>query len=536
MPNLPIRNLGSVGVITDVDSFNLPLNAYTRAKNVRFDQGNVRRSPGFRSIVNVTGFTPIFTNGLYNATGYDTVIIVSDTFDVYEFTNGTISLDHATSSSTSAAQVTATSLANVQYLNRADVVPLYRSPSMSNFANLVNWNSTWRTASLRSFGDFLIALNMDEGGSAFPTRVRFSNIATANNAPDSWDATDTTKSAGFNDLSQMTTPIIDGATLGPNFLIYSSDQVWLMEFVGGTFIFNFRKLFNDAGVVNQNCIAEVEGKHYVFDQNDIYVTDGVSRQSIVDGRIKDYVFSSIDTNSFNRCFVQYDQAREEIYFCYKSADDMAEFTNGDGCNRAAVYNYRSDTWSFLDLPNIYAGTSANVNTVSTYASTTLTYDTAGGTYAAQDAGFTRNILMLGQASTVDGLAASKMFGLDGINENSSLSEPLDTAATKPIKLERVGIDLDEAQLPLSGYKNITKMVPQFVTSAGNKEFVVSMGAADLATLDPTYETSFTFNSGTAYKIDSRASGRYLSYKIETTDIKDFTVSGFDFDVVATGRS
>ena len=358
----------------------------------------------------------------------------------------------------------------------------------------------------------------------------------ANNAPDSWDAADTTKSAGFNDLSQMTTPIIDGATLGSNFLIYSSDQVWLMEFVGGTFIFNFRKLFNDAGVVNQNCIVEVEGKHYVFDQNDIYMTDGVSRQSLVDGRIKDYVFSSIDTSAFNRCFVQYDQAREEIYFCYKSADDMAEFTNGDGCNRAAVYNYRSDTWSFMDLPNVYAGTSANVNTVSTYASTTLTYDTAGGTYAAQDAGFTRNILMLGQASSVDGLTASKIFGLDGINENSSLSEPLDTVATKPIKLERVGIDLDEAQLPLSGYKNITKMVPQFVTTAPNKEFVVSMGAADLATSDPTYETSFTFDSSTAYKIDSRASGRYLSYKIETTDVKDFTISGFDFDVLATGRS
>ena len=147
MPNLPIRNLGSVGVITDVDPFNLPLNGYTKAKNVRFDQGNVRRSPGFRSITNVTGFTPVFTYGLYNATGYDTVILVSDTFDVHEFSNGAISLDHATSSSTSTAQVVATSLANVQYLNRADVVPLYRTPSMSNFASLVNWDSTWRTAS-----------------------------------------------------------------------------------------------------------------------------------------------------------------------------------------------------------------------------------------------------------------------------------------------------------------------------------------------------------------------------------------------------
>ena len=536
MPNLPIRDLGSVGVITDVDPFNLPMNAFTRAKNVRFDQGNVRRSPGFREITTLTGgFTPVFTYGLYNATGYDTVVIVSSDFNVLEYVNGNQTLNYTSGAATSPAQVTATSLANVQYLNREDRAPIYRTPSQSNFSTLINWPAGYTCKSLRSFGDFLIAMNTDEGGSAFPTRVRFSDIALANNAPSTWDETDVTKSAGFNDLAQMNTPIIDGQTLGSNFLIYSSDQVWLMEFVGGTFIFNFRKLFSDAGVVNQNCIVEVEGKHYVFDQKDIYVTDGVTRQSIVDGRIKDFVFSSIDTSNFDRCFVQFDQAREEIYFCYKSSDDMVEFTDGDGCNRAAVYNYRNNTWSFLDLPNVYSGTSANVDTVASYDSTTLTYDTAGGTYAAQDAGFTRHVLMLGQQSTTDGLSDHKLYGLDGINENSALSEPLDVNATKGIRLERVGIDLDEIQLPLTGYKNIRKMVPQFSTVAEDKNFDVSMGAADIATEVPTYDTTYTFDSDTEYKIDSRSAGRYLSYKIETSDIKDFTVSGFDFDVIATGR-
>ena len=536
MPNLPIRDLGSVGVITDVDPFNLPINAFTRAKNVRFDQGNIRRSPGFRDVSTVTGFTPVFIHGVYNATGYDTVTVVSDDFDVYNFSNGTIALDYNSSASVSPAQVTATSLANVQYLNREDIAPLYKTPAMNNYAPLVNWPSGYTCESLRSYGDFLIAMNMDEGGQSFPTRVRFSDIALANNAPSSWDETDTTKSAGFNDLAQMNTPIIDGQTLGSNFLIYSSDQVWLMEFVGGTFIFNFRKLFSDVGVINQNCIVEVQGRHYVFDQDDIYMTDGVSTQSICDGRVKDYIFSGIDTGALDRCFVQYDPAREEIYFCYKSADDMAEFTNGDGCNRAAVFNYASNTWSFLDLPNVYAGTSANVDTVETYSTASVTYDQAGSTYASQDAGFTRNILMLSQASSSDGLSGSNILGLDGIDEGSTLAGALNTSATKPMKLERTGIDLDtEAQLPLTGYKNIRKMVPQFNTVATNKVFNVSMGASDLATSVPTYETSVSLDTSVAYKVDSRSSGRYLSYKIETPDTKDFTISGFDFDIVATGR-
>ena len=535
MPNLPIRDLGSVGVITDQDPFNLPLNAFTRAKNVRFDQGNIRRSPGFRDVSTVTGFTPVFTYGLYNATGYDTVVIVSDNFNVYEYSNGSVTLDYTSGASTSPAQVTATSLANVQYLNREDLAPVYRSPAMNNVATLANWPSGYTCASLRSYGDFLIAMNMGEAGQSYPTRVRFSDIALANNAPSSWDATDATKSAGFNDLAQMTTPIIDGQTLGSNFLIYSSDQVWLMEYVGGTFIFNFRKLFNDAGVINQNCVVEVEGKHYVFDQDDIYVTDGVSIHSLVDGRVKDYIFSGIDTSAFNKCFVQFDQAREEIYFCYKSSDDMAEFTNGDGCNRAAVYNYRSNTWSFMDLPNVYSGTTANVSTVATYESTGLTYDIAGGTYASQDAGYDRNILMLGQLSNDDGITDHKLYGLDGINENSALTIPLNTVATKSILLERIGIDLDEMQLPLTGYKNIRKMVPQFSTLSSDKTFNVSMGAADLASDVPVYDQTYNFDTSSEYKIDSRSAGRYLSYKIQTDTKKDFTISGFDFDVIATGK-
>ena len=535
MPNLPIRDLGSVGVITDVDPFNLPINAFTRAKNVRFDQGNIRRSPGFRDITTVSGFTPVFTDGLYNAAGYDSVIIVSNDFKVYEYSNGSVSLDFDPSVSSSTAQITATSLANVQYLNREDQAPLYRAPAMTNFASLVNWPSGFTCNSLRSYGDFLIALNLSEGGSSYPTRVRFSNIALANNAPDSWDASDTTKSSGFNDLVQMNTPIIDGATLGSNFLIYSSNQVWLMEFVGGTFIFNFRKLFSDIGVVNQNCIVEVQGKHYVFDQNDIYTTDGVSNLSIADGRVKDYVFSGIDTSAYDKCFVQYDPAREEIYFCYKTNDDMSDFVNGTGCNRAAVFNHVSNTWSFMDLPNVFAATTANVDSVVTYATATQTFDTAGSTYASQDAGFTRSVLMLSQASASDGLSSSNLFGLDGINEGSTISGNLNQSATKPIKLERVGIDLDETSLPLTGYKNIRKMVPQFSTQAPNKTFGISMGASDLASAAPTYETSVQFDNSTEYKVDSRSSGRYLSYKIETPDIKDFTVSGFDFDIVATGR-
>ena len=93
---------------------------------------------------------------------------------------------------------------------------------------------------LRAFGDQLIALNMTEGSSSFPNRVRFSNVVLANSIPDSWDAADTTKLAGFVDLVEQDTAIVDGLTLGSNFIIYTSTQVWLMDCMR-TFLIQFQE-------------------------------------------------------------------------------------------------------------------------------------------------------------------------------------------------------------------------------------------------------------------------------------------------------
>jgi len=123
MPNLPIRGLGSVGVVTDVDPYNLPINAFTRAKNVRFSDGSVRRGPIMRGVSDIS-INPVFAYGITSLTGFDTVLVVDDVFDVREFSNGTFTTRKTTSGTASTIPaVTATTLADVQYLNRDDQTP-----------------------------------------------------------------------------------------------------------------------------------------------------------------------------------------------------------------------------------------------------------------------------------------------------------------------------------------------------------------------------------------------------------------------------
>ena len=59
MARLPqIRDVGAIGVITDIRPASLPLNAFSRAKNVRFDEGKGSRAPVFRKVEDSLGFNP----------------------------------------------------------------------------------------------------------------------------------------------------------------------------------------------------------------------------------------------------------------------------------------------------------------------------------------------------------------------------------------------------------------------------------------------------------------------------------------------
>jgi len=132
MPNLPIRGLGVTGVVTDVEPFNLPINAFDRALNVRFADGAISRSPVFRTLLSSVSFVPVLAHGIFSSTGYDSVLLVSDQFKLHEYANGALTDRSGAIGALSAsaeAPVTATVLSDVTYVNREDRVPVFRGPN-----------------------------------------------------------------------------------------------------------------------------------------------------------------------------------------------------------------------------------------------------------------------------------------------------------------------------------------------------------------------------------------------------------------------
>ena len=98
--------------------------------------------------------------------------------------------------------------------------------------------------------------------------------------------------------------------------------------------------------------------------------DGTTKQSICDERTKNFIFQGLNNQRSNVCFVQHNESLNEIYFCYLSGDDLKSVHQRHTLQQGSCVQLQKQTWAFYDLPNVSSGTTANVNSVATYATAT----------------------------------------------------------------------------------------------------------------------------------------------------------------------
>jgi hypothetical protein len=535
MPNAHIRDIAKAGVITDPDPYDLPINAWSKGFNVRFKDNKITRSPVVRDVETPLSNTqPRFLARTIPSSGLDTLYIAYKNGRVYSYDSGTETNESIVGyvDADSENVFTSCTTNDVFYINRADRVPWYYNTAGGRFAALTNWTSTHRAGLLRAFAGALVAFNITKSGTNYPTMVRTSEFTTAGAVPADWDETDPTSNATENILAEMAGPIVDAQALRDIMIIYGRDEAWTMQLdPGSESVYAYRKLFDGAGALSANCSVEVNGRHYVFGTNDIWQHDGTTKQSLCDARVRNFVFQNIDISQASRCFVHHNKTRKEVYFCYVGGDGMVAFDSGNatGCNRAAVYDYANDTWSFDDLPFATYIVEANLDQSIVYSTATSTYNTIGGTYLDQDDTLKTTSAMVGNSSTPNGLTTS-LYAYDPQGPGSNVAYSVNVAATSDPYLERSGIDLDEIAADLPGYKMLSSLYPQgrFEPGAGALEF--SVGACDYANQSINWSNYQTYNGEELYKLDYNVAGRYLAIRIRHNDYRWFSLTGFDADV------
>jgi hypothetical protein len=538
MPIFPVRDIAKYGIITDQDPYTLPVGAWSSGVNVRFRNGSVTRAPVFRNVQGLTNASPRFCTANTPNAGFSSIIIGSLNGRVTSITSGVGETDISIAGYTNSnaeAPFTSTHLADVFYVNRSDRIPWSLRTSDTVFQPLANWDATWRAQLLRSCGSALVALGITKGGASFPTMVKTSEFAIADSVPSTWDAADPTTNATENILAEMDSPIVDAQTLGEVMFIYGLEETWLMQADGSENVWSYHKIFNDAGAINANCVVEVNKMHFVFGLNDIWKHDGVSKVSICDQRVRDFIFSSMNLAATNRCFVSYNAKLKEITFNYVSADALASFgTQTSGCNRAAVYNITTDTWTFDDLPFVFGSAEANLDTITPWDGATASWATIGGTWADQNDSLKRVAVMVGDdASTFDITRSLYAFDLQG--PGSVVALPVDTKATMGWQLSRDGIDLDEVGVDLRGYKTINTIYPQARLQTDAVPVTFSFGSADYFSEAVTMSDPQTYDGLALYKLDYNSAGRYLLMQMSHDDWHYVNITGFDLDLDVTGE-
>jgi hypothetical protein len=388
--------------------------------------------------------------------------------------------------------------------------------------DLTAWPSTDKCGVLRPFKNYLVALDITEGSNRRPTMVKWSDTAPLGEVPASWTAVDASSQAGYNILPDTQGQVLEGKALGDTFFIYKNDAVWAMQFIGGNFVFSFRKVFSDVGILAKDCVAEYDNKHFVVGVDDVYVHDGTTKKSVISNKMQEFFYNDINTDHVSKVRCVANNARKEMIIYYPN------FSSENGiANTAITWNWESDSWSKRDIGNISHITtglvSEDTDGRSWGADTgTDTWEGSTGVWDTQ----TYNPAVNSLVYISQGLTPQ----LSSINlGNSGLEIRFPTTRdTYESFVEREGIDFGDDK----GYKYVHAIYPHMV---GEGTIKIYVGTEEFQGGGISWSQPQEFVVGQDYKVNFRKSGRYIAVRFEGDGGSLWGLTGYSMEYSLEGR-
>lgn len=516
MPIVRVPNAGSVGVIKDLSAHELPVQAWTDCSNIRFLDGSAYQFNGHGEVYNSPSVAPQYILPLtIGSTRYWIYTSAAKTYVVTNSGGSAVHTDitHATPRAGVVNQWTGTILGGIPILNVGDAskVPMYWDLNLANrFVDLTAWPANTYCKFLRRYKNFLVAGNITDAGTNYPTKIMWSHPADPGTLPSTWDATDATKDAGNLPIADAVGPLIDAMELRDSLIVYAEGSTHGLDYVGGAFVLRNRKVFGMSGAMNRNCVAEFDGWHLVLTTSDVVIHDGHGATSVLDKKTRRYLFQSIDTSARDKCFVFRNPFLNEIFICYPSI-------GATSCDKAMVYNFLDKTVSFRSLPNV---SHADCGTID---------NSLAGNWNQDNDPWASDLTMWNgpdftpdSARVIMASADTKLFMLDA---SSSFDGAVPSA-----HLERRSLPLgaDERMKLIKGIR------PRITGNSGETVLIKVGGNNTDPYADPTYDVTMTHTIGTTVSNDCFVSYRYPAIRFETGSSYQWRLDSFDIDAEELG--
>ena len=301
-----------------------------------------------------------------------------------------------------------------------------------------------------------------------------------------------TNSAGTLRI-QDGTKIIGALKTKEAILIWTDNALYSMKFVGAPFIFGIEQVGTNCGLIGKNAAVEVDGVAYWMSSKGFLMYDGTVKT--LPCSVEDEVFDNVDTTKGQQMTAGLNNLFSEVTWWYPADNDFN--------NKAVTYNYAESSqipggiWALSNEPRT-SWMDANIyqKPYATKFDTTLT-----GTFP------------IVQGET--GLGQTKYFeheiGTDQTNEDGSVTTVTSFVTSYDYDLNTQG---NEGGL----FVSVSRFIPDFKTLIGNAE--VTLAIKDFPSNANTVSTysPFTITSSTE-KVDTRARGRYVNFKIENIGVE-----------------
>ena len=514
----------SSGIVKDVDPYDLPATPeaflWSNGNNIRFLDDYVQKIEGHSTVGISIGVLPYWMMPITTASTYywllaglDKVYVTSNFSTFSNITRQTASVDvdyTGTADNIWSGGV----ISGIPVINNGVDDPQMWSPvGTGTKLQSLTWDSghTWATQSvtakvIRPFREYLIALDTNESSTRYPYRLRWST-STLSGVPSTWDDTDNTEDAGYTELNQSPGFLIDCLPMRNNNIIYKEDETWIMSDAGAGQIFRFDPLFHQSGALAQRCIKPFFGKHLVLTTGDLIVHDGQSIQSVIEKRMKKWLFSQIDSTNYGRSFIAPNYNKKEMWICFPSTG----MTEPD---MALIWNYNDNTYALRDLPSTphiaygIVDPSSDVF-IDSYNTIIDTIDTL--------------IDVRNYNPTVQSLLMVQGNSLYKADDTNRFSLQSYTAY-----VERTGMDL--------GDPNRFKLVKRVYIRAksGSGVFTVKIGSQLVKNGDITW-SSQTFDPSTDEYINFLVNGKYIGIRFESISEYSWGVQSFGIEYEFSGR-
>jgi len=390
--------------------------------------------------------------------------------------------------------------------------PVFWDLNSGNIAqDLPGWPANTTVEAMRGFKNYLIGMNVTDTGQNISDTIIWSDSAEPGTLPTEWVPLPS-NDAGFLALAAEPGPIVDGITLRNQFLIFKNNSTWTLDFIGGTFIFALRNLFKTTGVLSRNCAAEFQGKVVCFSDGDITISDGHSVDSIVDRRMRRFIFSQISATHFQNSFVAHYSGRREMWFCFPTA-------NSEYADTAAVWDYEQNKWTIRELFGTPFGIQGVVPETGdlSWDSDPNPWDSDSTVWNEANFNPVLDNLVLADPDT----------GFTAVDQGQSFADG--SAITG--RFERDSLDFGK---PLE-VKTIRSVWCQITGTAGD---IIDIRIGGQMDIDDPIEWSNTveFVIGTDRKVDVFATGRFLSFTFQSQGGAQWFHNGFQPEFGTVGSA